>query len=210
MLRKIIFGVVAIFALWVVLDLYWPTHADLRQFDGGDVGRLETATWRSYYDHRSIDLFTELVELVHREYRMPFWRSVAAGYYAAHAAIVFQRGHERPDYELALPDIVSYYGLVRRGSTTDFDPEAVAKVELEWWIVHRQRDRHAPGDLEMALANLQSAIFHEPPDRFITHARARAEAMVLRDNNAEHMTQADWDHIEQLLVTSWTSLNRAL
>ena len=57
---------------------------------------------------------------------------------------------------------LDYYGLIHKASATPFAVERVAALELEWWIVHRQRDRHAPGDLERALAELQAAIYSRP------------------------------------------------
>lgn len=205
-MRKAIVIVLVALVVWIGVDLYRPVHTDLRSFDAVEVARLETAMWRSYYDHRQLDLFTGLIDLLHREYRMPFWRATLSAYHAAKAAVVFQRGRERLDYELALPDLVSYYRLIRRSSSTDFEPEPVARLELEWWILHRQRDPR----LETALADLQAAIYHEPASVFMKHAHARAEAMVLRDEKTERLTSSDWNHIEQLLEVSWNSLNRVL
>jgi hypothetical protein len=164
--------------------------------------------WRAYYEHRPLALYVELVQLLRSEYRMPFWRAAVGAYHAAKAALVFQRGHQRSDYERALPDLISYYNLIRRSSTDDFNPEEVSRLELEWWIVHRERAKHQPDDLALALAALQSGIYHIPGSRFTEHARARAEAMVIRDEKAERLTSADWNRIQQLLELSWTSLFR--
>jgi hypothetical protein len=39
----------------------------------------------------------------------------------------------------------------------------VARLELEWWIVHREVDDHPPGDLEAALAALAAELYHGAP-----------------------------------------------
>jgi hypothetical protein len=130
---------------WIVTDFAIAGQHSLRRFDGHAVGRLETAMWRSYYDHKSMNLFTELVRALREQYHLPFWKSVLGAYHAAKAAVVFQGGHERAEYERALPDLVAYYGLIRRGSDVPFDVEKTARLELEWWIVHRERAQHAPG-----------------------------------------------------------------
>jgi hypothetical protein len=114
--------------------------------------------WRSYYGHKPLALFGELVELLRDQYHVPFWRACAGAYYAAQAAVVFQRGHDRGEYERALPDLKRYYSIVRRGSDAPFDRgsdapfdvEKSAQLELEWWIVHRERDRREPGGLARA------------------------------------------------------------
>jgi hypothetical protein len=65
-----------------------------------------------------------------------------------------------------------------------------------------------PEDLPKALADLQAAIYQIPSERFMEHARLRAEAMTIRDNKAEQggVTEADWAKIDELLHKSWKSL----
>jgi hypothetical protein len=193
---------------FVAYDLYYPRTTQLRQFDSDEVARLETAMWRSYYDKERFKLFRELSELMRTQYKMPLVRSNLVAYYAANAAIVFQKGKQRSDYEKALPDLVKFYQAIRQMSDIPFDVNQVAKLELEWWIIHRQRDSHAPGDLTKSLAELQAAIYGMPVDRFMEHGRLRAEAMTIRDTKAEQggVTEADWMKIDQLLHQSWRSL----
>ncbi len=195
---------VALLAGWVAIDAAAPVRHDLRDFDAHEVGRLETEMWRSYYDHRPARLFGELTTLLRRQFGMPFWRSALGAWYAAHSAVVFQRGHERADYERALPELVRYYTLIRRASATPFDVSRVARLELEWWIIHRQRDRYTPADLARALAELQSAVYSRPVDAFLDHGRLRAEAMAIRDAGG------DWNRIGELLDRSWVELKLAV
>lgn len=74
-------------------------------------------------------------------------------------------------------------------------------LELEWWIIHRHRAQHAPGDLDKALAELQAEIYRVPVDRLMEHGRLRAEAMTIRDTKAEQggVTETDWARIDELL-----------
>ena len=194
--------------IWVVYDLYAPRTAHLREFDPDAVARLETAMWRSYYEKQRLRLFNELAELLRTQYNMPLVRSNRVAYYAANAAFVFKKGKQRSDYEQALPDLIKFYQSVRSMSDIPFDVERAARLELEWWIVHRERARHAPGDLDRALAALQAEIYGVPIDRLMEHGRLRAEAMTIRDNKAEAggVTEADWEQIDQLLHKSWRSL----
>lgn len=208
-----IFGVlVLLVGVWITYDLFVPRTTQLRNFDANEVARLETAMWRSYYDKERLQLFAQLAELLRKQYNMPFVRSNLVAYYAANAAVVFQKGRERPDYELALPDLLKFYQSIRRMSDTSFDPDKAARLELEWWIIHRQRAQHQPEDLQRALAELQAEIFGLPADRFMEHARLRAEAMTIRDTQAEHggVTDSDWSQIDQLLHQSWQELHRVV
>lgn len=205
-------AVFVVLLVWAAYDLYAPRRTSMREFDADEVARLETAMWRSYYSRQRVKLFGELAELLRTQYRLPLLRSNAVAYRAAKAAFVFKDGHSRADYERALPDLVSFYQSVRAVSDTDFDVERAARLELEWWIVHRERRAHAPGDLNRALADLQAEIFRAPAERFAEHARLRAEAMTIRDDRADQggVTEEDWRRIDELLHQSWRLLHAAV
>jgi len=197
---------------WVAKDLVDHSRHPLRDFDPHEVARLETRMWRSYYEHRSLRLFGDLVTLLREQYHLPFWRACQGAYHAARAAVVFQRGHVRTDYLLALPDLISYYNLIDAASTERLRVPEVSADELEWWIVHRQRDQHQPGDLAHALAVEQAGIFRQPVANFNDHANARAEAMDLCDAGNAHggASEAEWAKIQSVLDRSWSSLHAAV
>jgi hypothetical protein len=205
-------ALVLLLLAWVAYDLYAPRRTSLRDFDPDEVARLETAMWRSYYSRQRVRLFTQLSELLRTQYRLPLWRSNAVAFQAAQAAFVFKDGHSRADYEKALPNLFSFYKSIREVSDTDFDAQRAARLELEWWVVHRERQRHAPGDLDRALAALASEIYRVPAERLMEHARLRAEAMEIRDTRAEQggVTEEDWKRIDELLHASWHSLWQAV
>ena len=208
--RVLLTCVLVLFAIsaWVLYDLYAPRTAHLREFDADEVARLETAMWRSYYDKAQVRLFKQLSELLRTQYDVPLIRSNQVAYYAASAAFVFKEGKQRSDYEEALPDLVKFYQSLRNMSDIPFDVDRAARLELEWWIIHRERARHPPGDLAHALAELQAEIYRIPIERLLEHGRLRAEAMTLRDTKADTggVTEADWAKIDELLHQSWRSL----
>ena len=215
-IRKIIIRVIAlVLALLIggmIYDLYYPRTTHMREFDPDEVARLETAMWRSYYDKERLKLFNQLSELLRTQYHLPLVRSNQVAYYAANAAFVFKKGKQRSDYEQALPDLIKFYTAIRKISDIPFDVDRVARLELEWWIIHRQRVEHAPGDLDKALAELQAEIYRVPVERLTEHGRLRAAAMTIRDNKAEQggMTEEDWNRINELLKQSWRSLRDAV
>jgi hypothetical protein len=184
----------------------------MRSFDPDEVARLETAMWRSYYARQKVRLYNQLAELLRTEYNLPFIRSNTVAYQAARAAFVFKDGRNRQDYEKALPYLVSFYSSVREVSDVPFDVDRAARLEVEWWIIHRERGSHAPGDLARALAELSSALYQMPAERFAEHARLRAEAMTIRDTKADMggVTDEDWVEIDKLLHASWRSLKVAV
>jgi len=204
--------VLALVICAVLFDLFYPRKTSLREFDSDEVARLETAMWRSYYEKQRVRLFNEATELLRTQYHLTPVKSNVVAYYAANAAFVFKEGKQRSDYEKALPDLIKFYNYLHNLSDIDFDVYKVSKLELEWWIIHRERENHAPGDLARALAELQAAIYNVPVERVMEHGRLRAEAMTIRDTKAEQggVTEADWAKINDLLRQSWSSLAQAV
>ena len=216
-MKKIIFRslllIVVLLVGGVLYDLYFPRTAKMREFDADEVARLETAMWRSYYDKKQVQLFNQLSELLRTQYHMPLVRSNQVAYYAANAAFAFKDGKTEQDYEKALPDLVKFYAAIRKMSDIPFDVDRVARLELEWWIIHRERWKRQPDELPKALADLQAAIYGVPVDRVMEHGRLRAQAMSLRDTKADTgqaMTEEDWKKISDLLRQSWRSLADAV
>ncbi len=209
---KVVGIILMLVAVWVVYDLYGPRSTSLRQFDPAEVGRLEAAMWRSYYQKQEVRLFNQLTELLRTQYNLPFFRSNKVAYSAARAAFVFKGGRNRAEYEKALPYLRDFYGAIHRISDIDFNIERAARLELEWWIIHRERARHKPADLERALAELPAELYQMPAEKLAEHARLRAEAMTIRDTKADEggVTEADWKRIEELLRASWLSLYEAV
>jgi hypothetical protein len=215
--RKIIFRLVILIAVLlaggVLYDLYYPRTAKMREFDADEVARLETAMWRSYYDKKQVQLFNQLSELLRTQYHMPLVRSNQVAYYAVNAAFSFKDGKSGTDYQKALPDLVKFYGAIRKMSDIPFDVDRVARLELQWWIIHRERWKRPPDELPQALAELQAAIYGVPIDRVMEHGRLRAQAMAIRDKKADDgqaMTEEDWSKINELLRQSWRSLADAV
>ena len=204
--------VLALVICAVLFDLFYPRKTKLREFDPDEVARLETAMWRSYYEKQRVRLFNEATELLRTQYHLTPVKSNVVAYYAANAAFVFKEGKQRSDYEKALPDLIKFYNYLHNLSDIDFDVYKVSKLELEWWIMHRERENHAPGDLARALAELQAAIYNVPVERVMEHGRLRAEAMTIRDTKAEQggVKEADWAKINDLLRQSWGSLAQAV
>jgi hypothetical protein len=205
-------ALVFVLAIWIAIDLNLPVKTEIRRFDPNEVARLDTAMWRSYYGKQPVKMFGELTELLRTQYRMPFWRSNLTAFYAARAAFIFKDGKNRADYERALPDLIWFYKEIQAASDIKFDVEKAARLELEWWIVHRERAKHQPTDLENALAATAAEIYQMPPEKFIEHGRFRAKAMKIRDTKAEQggVSEEDWRQIDELLHKSWQSLFAAV
>ncbi len=212
-MRKVLKTIVVLLAMAMILagaewtrEHFSQSRSDLRAFDAAAVGKLDTDMWRSYYERRPFRLFEQMITLLRTQYGMPPLEALTNAYRAAHAAFVFKDGRSRVDYQKALPDLEAYYGDIAARSGRAFDAHRAASLELEWWIVHREQ----PLELPLALAALQAEIYRIPAERFLEHARLRAQAMDLRDGKGGGITEADWQRIGEMLDASWKSLHSAV
>ena len=207
-----VLALVVALGAWIAIDLNRSRKVDIRAFDTNEVARLDTAMWRSYYSRERPKLFGQLGELLDRQFHFPFWQRQLVAFYAAKAAFVFKDGKTREDYEKTLPDLEKFYSQIHDISSTDFDVDRAAKLELEWWMVHRQRQQYAQGDLARALADGAAVIYGVRAESLQEYGDLRAEAMDIRDNQAEAggVTEDDWQKIDELLHRSWASLHEAV
>lgn len=199
--------------IWIATDLLIPRQNSIRQFDPKEVARLETDMWRSYYDKNPLLLFWQLAGGLRQQFHAPFWRSFGLAFQATQAAFIFKQGTSRPDYEKTLPRLISYYDAIQELTIEQFNVRSVAKLELEWWIVHRQRDRNSYADLANALVQTSAALYTQPAAPFATYGRLRAEAMRLCDEAGRQpggATEADWQRINQELGQAWSVLHQAV
>jgi hypothetical protein len=204
--------VLAVLVLYTAVDLFWPFHRNLRQFDPKSTAKLEAKMWRSYYANESTELFLQVAELLRAQFGFPLLRSYRAAYFAARAALIFKDGRNRNDYVQALPALQSYFGAIKRIGTIGFNVQRVARAELEWWIVHRERDRNPPGALQRTCAEVAAAMYQVSPDSTMEYGRLRAAAMIIRDarSAAGTVSEKDWMLIESLLQGSYESLQRVV
>ncbi len=207
--RWILAAAAAALVTWAAVDLWVPRRTSLRSFQPREVASIETDMWRSYYERRPVALFFQMSRLMREQYGFRWLRSQVAAFHTSRSAFVFKRGANRQDYEKALPDLRSFYDAIRRDADISFDPTEAARRELEWWILHRERDRYGTPALATALAELPAGIYQMPAASFAEHGATRAEGMVVRDQKAAAggVTEADWQRIHALLDQSWTSLH---
>lgn len=204
--------VLAGFLVWLLIDLYAPRKTPIRQFDAQEIARLDTEMWRAYYAREHARLFGQLTELLQSQYHAPYVRANKMALHAAQAAFAFKDGNNRTNYEKALPHLEQLFTEVRRMSDVPFDAQQVAELELEWWIIHRERAKRQPGELERALAEAAAALYQVSAEKLTEYARFRTQAMHIRDTKAVRggVTEADWQQINQLLSQSWLALHQAV
>lgn len=154
-----------------------------RDFDAVAVGRLETQAWASYYRREWGRALRSLVGMVDQGFGLgPRLTFVAAW----HVLRANQAWAPVPvnDPDAARSSMLRFYRLVLAHSDLTFDPNRAAELEVEWWRIHRARQRDdaaSRADLERALVDLYAHVYSSPREAMHEAARWRAEAMDLSD-----------------------------
>jgi hypothetical protein len=192
---------------WIIFELYFPKKSNLRIFDPMETSKLDTEMWRSYYEKKPLKLYFQSTELMRKQLKAPFWRSLMISYNVAKAAFLFKDGKNRTDYNEALPYLEKYYQQVSDLSDKPFNVKSTAKMELEWWIIRREKkDRVEWVTLQ---AKVAAQIYQKPPLLFYDYGKKRTEAMFFRDGKGENISENDWKKINKMLDDAWLSLYKS-
>ena len=199
-------GLAAILAFTTAFAFIPPAgERSIRRFDPDRLADLELRMWQAYYAKERVHLFGLLVTMLHEQYRYSWAVATKEAFHLARAASRF--GELRDGYEVVLPDLEAAYATAKSWLRAGFDPEAVARAELAWWVARRVPGRNSPEQVGALIADEYALLYETSRDRVAQAALLRAEAAALRDAQAE---RPDWDTIGRLLHASYRDLLAAL
>lgn len=177
----------------------------LKRFDPARMADLELRMWQAYYEKDRVRLFALLVATLREQYRYSWAVASVEGFHLARAAARFSE--LQSNYDAVLPDLEAAYGTARAWLGAGFEPAAVARAELAWWVARRTPGRNNAAIVAGLIADEYALLYETSRDLVMLPAQLRAEAAALRDANA---TSPDWDTIGRLLQESYAALSRAL
>ena len=173
-----------------------------RGFDPQEMGRLESAMWRSYYDGRWLRLIGQTMQVSCGQYGFSWWDGARLSKHAAIAAMYFRRETNDPR---CIGHLESYYGIVRHATRIEFEVSEAARLELQWWQ-ERRRDV-PPAQYARTIARLSGFIHGVGEVEAMESALLRTHAMVYRDARRDgKMTDADWEEVSRQLTAAYTVL----
>ena len=196
--------------LIAVMLTYWvaaapPGPPTLRQFDPDRMADLELGMWQAYYSKENVRLFGLLVTMLREQYHYSWLTAATEAYHLARAAATF--GNARANYEVVLPDLEAAYGTAKNWLHAGFDPGAVARAELAWWVARRTPGEDSPEQVGGVMADAYALLYEAPRSQVMSAAVLRAQAAALRDAQAE---RPDWGAVELLLRESYRDLRVGL
>jgi hypothetical protein len=183
-----------------------------RSFDPRVVGRLECAAWIAYYRRDWFRFLRSAVALTHHAFGLS-WPSTIRGAWLVLRANQLWAPFPDNDPDGATRAMERFYRLVGRRHGETFDPATAARLEVEWWRVHREHQHRDPdGDdrpLVDALANLYAHVYGVPERTVQVAAEQRALAMRQSDQWVSEGCGADSPLINEeraALVRSYAGL----
>ncbi|HET7660778.1 MAG TPA: hypothetical protein VFK66_10360 [Oryzihumus sp.] len=159
----------------------------MRYFDPRLVGALECETWVSYYRHEWWAFLKAAVRVVRHAFGLSRTRTALGAWWVLRANQVWAPFPDN-DPEAARQFMRKFYALVAHTHRENFDVVEAARLEVEWWRVHRgvQRGEKPPTpdaveELVQALQRLYAHTYRVDPGQVRLAAEQRAEAMRLSD-----------------------------
>ncbi len=177
----------------------------MRQFDPARLAGLETRMWQAYYSKERVRLFGLLVTMLHEQYHYSWATATREAFHLARAAATF--AELKGGYEVVLPDLEAAYDQARTWTGAEFDPRAVARAELAWWVARRVPGQNSAEHVGLLIADEYALLYQTTPENVGEAAYLRAQAAALRDAEA---ARPDWDRIARLLEQSYRELRSAL
>jgi hypothetical protein len=186
-----------------------------RSFDPSRVAGLECAVWVAYYQRRWLRLLVVAVGLVRVGLGMSWPRTMRAAWYVLRAIKLWAplRDNDPPRAQAYMQ---RFYELVKATCGQPADPAGSARLEIEWWRVHRVAQQAAAGasdELVDALARLYAFVFGVPESAVRPAAFHRCRAMEISDRWVTQGSHSDspliaWERT--VLIRSYKALLAAV
>jgi hypothetical protein len=183
-------------------------------FDPVRVGQRECAAWAAYYRHEWGTVLRASVGMVAEGFRMSGRDTLRGAWCVLQANRAWAPVPDN-DPATARRYMQRFYGLVSASGWGQLDPARAADLEVEWWRLHRERQR-AGGGLEPlidALDAVYSHVYAGPRGTMSTAARLRAEAMDVSDAWVAAgcaMTDPLLDQERRTLIASYAALRESV
>jgi uncharacterized protein DUF5995 len=159
---------------------YRRTPGGPRSFDPALLADLELRAWVGYYRRDWAVVLHASVGLVRAGFGMSWPRTLQAAWLALRAIQLWAPADNDPAG--ARRCMQRFYGLVRSAYGLPGDIVEAARLEVDWWRVHRERQHGGPADqLVDAVARLYAFLYQAPHHEVRPAAAHRAYAMDLSD-----------------------------
>jgi hypothetical protein len=190
--------------------------SSLRAFDPLRIGTLESDAWVHYYRREWLGFLRAAISLTRRTFGLD-WPSTLYGAWLVLRANQLWAPYPVNDPASCRRLMARFYRMVARRHGERFDPVEAARLEVQWWRVHRVRQHGgSPEDeraLIEALTSLYTCVCRVGADAVRPAAEQRALAMRQSDEWVAQGCDLSSPLVDQecaALVRSYASLLAAV
>lgn len=184
------------------------------------VAYYEKEGWAAYYDRNWTRALRLLYRMNRDAFRMSRWTALGASLDTVRASVAFAP-LEGNDVPKARRHMARFYEKARRNLPIQADPETLAALEMDYWVVHRElairrRLDRADDDVEpmvQSLMALHAALFNSTPEMMRASAEWRAEAAKAVDRITGKYSEdvaEDWRRVEEYLRNAYRAVLAAI
>ncbi len=185
----------------------------MRKFDPRKIAHYEKENYVAYYQKDWLKLLRVSVGLVKETFGLSWLQAAYGAYLVARAEIAFA---PFPDNDIPRAEayITRFYQFIKNVHREDFDVARAAKLEVNWWSVHRKLFGNPENqELVEALASLYAEAYGVNPAKVQAAARQRAQGMLYSDLWVNAGTPAGSPLLSQeeaTLLQSYVNLKAAI
>ena len=185
----------------------------IRNFDPRKLAHYEKENYVAYYQKDWLKLLRVSIGLVKESFGLSLWQAIHAAYLVARAEIAFA-----PFPNNDIPKAESYmrrfYQFLKKVHREEFDVTRAAKLEVNWWSVHRKLFGNAENqELVETLKNLYAEAYGVEPAKAEDVALLRAKGMLYSDlwvNAGKPIDSPLLAQEEEALYQSYLALKKAI
>jgi hypothetical protein len=145
------------------------------------IAHYEKENYVAYYQRDWLKLLRVSIGMVKESFRLNWLQAAYGAYLIARAEIAFAP-FPNNDLPKAVTFIRRFYIFIKSVHCTEFDIDQAAKLELNWWIIHRQLFGNPQNQLLVdALADLYATAYGIDRARVMDAAYHRAQGMLYSD-----------------------------
>jgi hypothetical protein len=179
----------------------------MRSFDPRVVGRLECETWVTYYRRDWPRFLIAAVRVVRHTFGLS-WPATLRGAWLVLRANQLWAPYPANDPAGARERMRRFYAMVANRHRERFDVDEAARLEVEWWRVHREHQREA-GDAFALVAALEALYAHVYGVAADGVLRRAAEQRALAMDVSDRWVESGCDRASPLIAEERAALVRS-
>jgi hypothetical protein len=185
----------------------------MRNFDPNKIAHYEKENYVAYYQKDWLKLLRVSVRLVKETFGLSWLQAAYGAYLVARGEIAFAPFPVN-DVPRAESYVRRFYQFIKNVHREEFDVTRAAKLEVNWWTVHRKLFGNPENqELVDALTGLYAEAYGIDPAKVQAAASQRAQGMLYSDqwvNAGKPAGSPLLAQEEQALLQSYISLKEAI